>query len=400
LRTWLLKKTGESPDDIAALWPQFVQEGLVEAALDLAQAEDEVLGDLVNVARRYIDFAKRYTGRSKSEPKQGPRSRGDRTAPAHPLLSETERERALALSEYLSRQAGAWPKVKRLHRELLNGRLLSSDHARQLVISAAARILPKDVFTRLDIPVVGHRALVVDEKDNYDTNTNRVTRTATVRFTAPKDVSHTQECVVRDHGRSRTVNLMYHDPETNWAGGAMEVWPGSVLAEIRELGLILARRYHWIEAQAQWYLLTGKTPLVLPISVQLEPSWAGDHSYQRISMTVEPWVPADAVMRLYRAEQRRALKGRENRPLGARTAPLVRFIAARMDDDANPAKWRDSMAAWNGTYPQWEYMDVSLFWRHCQRAIETICFPPLAPMLPMPEGNDDGDRTRYEEFRR
>ena len=63
------------------------------------------------------------------------------------------------------------------------------------------------------------------------------------------------------------------------------------MGDLHKLVGQLIERYPWEGFEAIWFVLTGKTPLVAPLSWQVRGSgvvWSFEHQF--ITIKVEPWV--------------------------------------------------------------------------------------------------------------
>jgi hypothetical protein len=162
-----------------------------------------------------------------------------------------------------------------------------------------------------------------------------------------------------------------------------ETWPGSLLDELRQLGVELEERYHWPKGAGPWFVLTGDIPPVNPFTTGGKLTHA-DHTYCTITLQIEPWVSADTVLKAYRAIQRDFL-GRDNRPLSQRTLAQLRFVMARSTDDGQLPPWRTLVDEWNAAHcherTEWIYRDcdgepdIRRFARDFRRAYQAVVHP-------------------------
>lgn len=301
--------------------------------------------------------------------------------------------------------------MRRFRQEILRGRLLAPDEARALLSSPLARSWPRDIFDTHSIPIVGHtvqimfeRHTVVEPRAAYKRIVNR--KAGRVRFVHcveyKKLVKKVPKRFVvhyrRHDGKAQRVPL---DPqEVDWArtsqvdpreqppfGVVHLEYPGddgqvdlatakwrSVLWELRELALFLARSYGWEERQANWFVLTGHVPEGSPLSLRRIVFPAPART--ALAMAVEPWMPAKFVLREYRAFQRRLLH-RENRPIQRRAIALFRFVTRHMDNRGDLPSWAELRRRWNEqARPGWPYPSAWLIRRNYERA-KRLLMPPL-----------------------
>jgi hypothetical protein len=130
-----------------------------------------------------------------------------------------------------------------------------------------------------------------------------------------------------------------------------------------------------------------------------------------ITLTAEPWVPAETVLRYYREMQKDVLEGRDNRPLSARSLALFRFVTEQVRNtvpeverpdyeaffdsdgevDVTPPEeelqaskrvgrpsWRALQQRWNRRYSdqKWRYRDVRNFRRAFLNAARVMLSSP------------------------
>ena len=107
------------------------------------------------------------------------------------------------------------------------------------------------------------------------------------------------------------------------------------------------------------FILTDTVPFVSPIEVSGKP-------VGRITFSVEPWIPAKYVEKIYRHLQKQMLD-HHNRPLESRTLKLGMFIVDDLQESLGKT-WNEKMLCWNKKYPEWSYDTVWLFYRDIKRA--------------------------------
>jgi hypothetical protein len=118
----------------------------------------------------------------------------------------------------------------------------------------------------------------------------------------------------------------------------------------------LIERYPWEEPDAVWFVLTGETPWVAPLTWQFRgtgevlDSWF----YGYITLNVEPWVSASVIERVYRDLQHKLL-GKDNKRVGEKNRELFRFVIGHMKSDGSLPKARELVKEWDDAYPQWRY---------------------------------------------
>ncbi len=368
LRVGLAKrlKVSEVPPP---LWDDLVEEGYVREAL--AGGRDE-RGDLERVARRRLALARALGGRETT-----PRTVS--TVHPKPVVGEYEMERALATGEAVALEAAREPRVRQFRRRFLGGGPLLVPEARRLLASPAAQLLPRDAFERRGIPIIGHRSEIV----------GRTARLGDDGFVAVEVVLR-----VMWSGGEHEETVRQTVPPTQFGRGPalafvdetgeryeVEVWPRSVLDRLRELAEWVTKWYGWEREAAAWFVLTDDPPIRAPLEGGIAARLYPTHQDYRVTLVVEPWVPADAVLRAYRDAQRDLL-GRENRPLAARNLALLRFVVGeKRNEGRKPERerqhlpWAWLMARWNETHPEAHYTEERLFARDVGRARRAVLFP-------------------------
>ena len=105
----------------------------------------------------------------------------------------------------------------------------------------------------------------------------------------------------------------------------MEV--GSVLDVLRRVcdRLVKASGYAWSEEQATWFVLTGEATPSNALDGRIDTVFGDMITRGTITLTAEPWVPAEVVVRYYRKMQRAMLR-HDNRPLSDKSLALFRFV--------------------------------------------------------------------------
>ena len=100
--------------------------------------------------------------------------------------------------------------------------------------------------------------------------------------------------------------------------------------------------------------------------------------YGKITLEIQPWVPAERVAAVYRRAKREVYGSRKHRRMEAKGLRLIRFMA-RLE---KPLKSRQLIEAWNATRwverdPAWSYDpdkggESSRLWRDYHRAYRTL----------------------------
>ena len=126
-----------------------------------------------------------------------------------------------------------------------------------------------------------------------------------------------------------------------------------------------------------WLTLTNHVSGIWPVQVDLNEEKYEDFSYGSITLTIDPWVSADTVHRIYRQAQRFVLK-KDNRPVDDRMLALADFASYHWGTvKGEKRNWkRELMDEWNEreceANPEWRDDNADSFARDVDRAKKTI----------------------------
>lgn len=162
---------------------------------------------------------------------------------------------------------------------------------------------------------------------------------------------------------------------------------GSSLEHLRDLSETIRIELFpaWTQADAAWAVVTGKVRRVPRSITGSAQGFSNAHlAYAKINMSVEPWVSAETVTKIYQQLQSSVL-GRRPRSLSERNLTMTRFVMNQLKElvsdgavsSSEPPKmtWRNLMARWNEAHQGWAYDDERQFYRDCRRIIRTIARP-------------------------
>lgn len=175
------------------------------------------------------------------------------------------------------------------------------------------------------------------------------------------------------------VRLEFVVPPDRLAGAA--VAQGSALADLAAISAEIARRHLWTRAQAVTFVLTGHTPLVLPVVVTFERR--SPYAFRsRIHLEVDPEVSADELAQHY-AEARRRQMGPRWRAQQSKALRLA-LVGLEYDAAAGALTWADLMHGWNqrgDVRPSERYSSdqVRNFATHCTQAARRLIDPTFTP---------------------
>jgi hypothetical protein len=333
---------------------------------------------------------------------------GDHATERSKLFSECLAKLA-APEEVIIRQSAdgplkVYPEVKRFRVEYLDDQPLSPQQARALLASPVAAYWPRLEFDRQGIPIVGHSYQVEedkhDERGSYSLVRVSVPSSRNPRIKdrrwprtgvweipeRPADVKSNQKSKREIQMKTGSWKILAFPGEDGYTHRTL-VKPGSVLGDLHEKVSRLIKRYPWEEADTAWFILTGETPWVAPLTWQARWFGRGDEDeedsfrYGFVTLKVEPWVDPKLVWKVYSDVQRGLRGGRRNRRLETKSLELVRFVNERVDVASLSRAERRRVApglvaAWDRENPDDSYNgNTREFWKAYHRARRAVMSP-------------------------
>jgi hypothetical protein len=312
--------------------------------------------------------------------------------------------RAAALEEYLAMIAASERDVYAFRTRFLpDGQTISLKEASALIASPLAARLPANRVRpsiRSLIPLSGHSAASDAAPIENEENPRTFVEVSADPLREPTlGADGTQE------------RLLFTDKDDHVQ--VVKVRRLSVLDKLRRRSVRLARHYPWEEAEASCFILTGKIPKMPAVVGRLHASRDPMYTYGTITLTVQPWVPADVVYRFYRDMRQGAFAG-EHRTVSDRKIAVFRFVVSQyeirppehgkpkyriVDSPVGPVprlshktrakilrkpqlvkpKWKVMLDRWNERYSdlpyKWSYKDEANFKRDFHEARKTIVHP-------------------------
>jgi hypothetical protein len=318
------------------------------------------------------------------------------------VLDEGERERALAISEYVGARFLAQAGVRRIRRQYLGGRFLIDDEVRTLFCSRLMRMAPAALFAetgyapsesdRRSRPRLSERAYLLAGFLRGPSELPIWERGEVVEEPSPDPrLPGVQRVkIVRADGQVLEVNLLrevampdafsYPFPK----GENPPFFAGSVVDELRQIEAayhgdsgvqLIGRPLAPGESILRAVLTGARIPLIDPLwSYVREERVVGEPQPWGASIVLEAasWLPASAVEKAYRNLQRQVIGDQDNRPLRPITVELVRFVTARLRDDGALPPTRLLMDAWNASHPEAAYGNPNVFRRAVQNALRGL----------------------------
>jgi hypothetical protein len=272
-------------------------------------------------------------------------------------LAKNDVMRRDAISEYLAMDASTRIEVKRFRAEVLGGQLLTEEEALRLLESPAAQMFSAKALRAAGIDPVRHEAELLEEQGYPQKSYRALVRAGGSTLEFSPRASERREWRVRLVGR--------------WL--SLLIWDGSVTHELRRVASVL--RYTWREGQAEWFILTGRTPLLSALGHSYDIHVASHGNRAVINLHVDAWVSAERVLALYRDLQKSILGNRHNRPISERRLTLFRFVTEQADEEGEIPPWRTLIVEWNRRYTKWRYENVRNFSRDYWAAARLLLFP-------------------------
>jgi len=264
------------------------------------------------------------------------------------LIDPRESKRAKVLSDELARLAASpmctylsGVTVLEFRERYLGGKLLTEDQAYEFLNSDALRYTDWIAGGLINAPGFGPSCRIVE--DRYTVNKfppmHRHKIMFEISWEGLQHFSGTEYDAV--HPGWQELQFLDKTGEIK----SIQVLPSSALGALKKLSSQLTDIFMWKEPEATWFVLTGKTPAVLCLTADLEGGWNPDHTQLRFVLSIQPWVSAKTVMRVYRKVQQDLLR-KENRHPRIQTLELFEFVAARK---LAGESWREIQKGWDKT---------------------------------------------------
>ena len=310
-------------------------------------------------------------------------------------LKDEELDRSWAFSEYVSKIATTDDNVRRFRNRYLSGNTIQPAQALALLTSPAAAIWPSLEFHVSGFPLLDHTHQILEEErddkgdyalvEAYDpaSGTKKSFKDRRPLEAGAWSVPEQPRDALSNSEETREIKngKLLSFPDDEYGINRVCVRTGSVLGDLRERVHKLIRRYPWWESEAAWFILTGVTPWVAPVSLQTRGNGL-TYRFERqfITIKVEPWVSEETVRRTYREAQVRLLQG-DNHPAKSKQLDLFRFVSTRTDPYTLYGRERARVAKelvpeWDRENPHNPYRgDTRRFWRDYDRAVRLIALP-------------------------
>jgi hypothetical protein len=134
----------------------------------------------------------------------------------------------------------------------------------------------------------------------------------------------------------------------------------------------LAKTFLWRTYDASWFVLCGyHTPPVLTLSIESNVTrYQSGPEIGTITLTVDPWLPAETVAMLYEKTQREMLRKKPHQASRHRLR-LLEFVETMGEG----LSWSERMGLWNEFHPDKQYKDRGNFSKACREVRSQVLSP-------------------------
>jgi hypothetical protein len=373
-----LARALKSPAVDDTVWAYLLEGGYVRDAEDPNDVEGfEYLVAQARLVRRHFR-AKRGE----------PRTARSRSIPIEESSTAYHVVRAKARSAYLARVASEDGSVGEFRSRVLGDRRLEKEEAEHFLDSDVLRFFGEYELGQFGIPTVGHRSRASYRgPDGREVSVYSIDRSVFIVRCGDRDFEIPYPLPLEMRISRSDCPVLAILPKVRakpWTAGGFRdrsgrVLSGSVLGDLRQVSVDLAQRLHWEEADATWFVLTGKTPYVSAIEVRAKGNLGTLFNRQQIVLTADTWVPETEVIQAYR-NARRKLQSRRQRQPASRNLAVFEFLISTTGGGQPEQSWAKLMDRWNEhcPRPEWRYTDRWRFCRDFNRVRDTVIYPEVA----------------------
>ena len=277
-------------------------------------------------------------------------------------LQEKEIDRALVLSREHAQGLSQDATIRRFRARHLQGRELSDDEAKALLERCDA--LPRTLCDRLRWGLFCdlNSSVIAEGGDDarYEV-LERDGRYVAASWDLPDDVF-----IELPYLKPQRLVRMTDGQPADPALVALNV-------DLHTLATDIAARLDLSKGQATWHVLTGKTPLRVPVHVELLTTVRLGDAQTTISVTYAPWISPRTVGRVDRDARKRLAMAEHGLNAHGRSWPRTlsvhRFVRAQEALRGHRSPFSELMAAWNDKYGQTfePFTDPRRFWEAFDR---------------------------------
>jgi len=153
---------------------------------------------------------------------------------------------------------------------------------------------------------------------------------------------------------------------------------------LRRVSNELADTFGWKQEEAVWFVLTGETPQIKPLSVRLRvkgsrpevPLWS-------VTIDAEPWVPQEEVESAFGRIKQQVLQVRSrkmgSRKMGPRALEVYRFVREQERLREDRPTWPVLLELWNSQHPDKRFETYNNLRQYFMRGAKAVEAPGFKP---------------------
>ena len=157
-----------------------------------------------------------------------------------------------------------------------------------------------------------------------------------------------------------------------------------MLDHLRRVSNELADTFGWKQEEAVWFVLTGETPQIKPLSVRLRvkgsrpevPLWS-------VTIDAEPWVPQEEVESAFGRIKQQVLQVRSrkmgSRKMGPRALEVYRFVREQERLREDRPTWPVLLELWNSQHPDKRFETYNNLRQYFMRGAKAVEAPGFKP---------------------
>ena len=301
--------------------------------------------------------------------------------------SADPQRRQVAFGKYLARVAGEISDIRRFRNEILGGKLLDTEEAKQFICSPLIASHRYHFVREIDDLESLLRPLGVEEGEDKEGPYRKVTRQGKKRplrselrplmlsrthgLVFPGDVLGPQDIATRhSFFPSAPASDLILFPHPEQPERHVVVKEGSVLDHLTRIsGNRLSRSYPIDSDKGSWFILTGEFIATDPAHISYTKVTHFDFTRSTITIEAEGWMSPEEVAGYYRYAQREVV-GKAPRSLEAKSLAVFEFV------NRNEGKtWEALLRDWNKAHPAQRFKQRGHLHTAYDRALNKIVSP-------------------------
>jgi hypothetical protein len=168
----------------------------------------------------------------------------------------------------------------------------------------------------------------------------------------------------------------------------IEVFPHSVLGNLKHVCEVVTRFFPWTESQTAWFTLTGMVPEVPPLRLSESMRGNPDYSYDQVKILVQPWVSGKTLLRAFTYLQRQIYGDLPDKKLLSEKVMRVFTFVNELRTSAPRMTWEAMHHAWAEKYPDDCYANSANFYAAYDRALDSLSRSKLVEPNVFSENSD------------